>query len=268
MERQTQWLPYNASHQIHKRYWELLCSHEPFLVDWTELIEKRASYPHANLNREQKIILIGKFTITTYYPTIPLHERFRTEGFIAPELEQELLLFYLKTCQLAENYHLPELITKAAELTLLFPPETERSHLLLEEVKEELRQQVLTEALKPFAYFCKSKQRPEPPKLPEYVPAISSRATYREVAMLVLEEYMREVEEFYQRFEWESRNKFSTRLNMEYLETLALRVFLRVVKGASWNEIAAATNCTRSTACETTQEGIRLLRIQYHSDTE
>lgn len=258
MEREFHFMPYEVIYRLSAHYWKLLYKHEPFRNEWIALIKKRRCYPRVNLGFNQQSSLLTMFMLRKDYPTCSLLAEVSevVEKFLPQEVQENLYELYLEIHRFGEANLLPSPILTSVEHDVVFARASEERRLLNGNL------------IMKRVYVSPAKGRPELPQLPDYEPLRETREAYRERVSQVLEQYIEAMEGFYRNAGWKGWSSLSSRLREDYLETLALRVFLRVVKGASWNEIAAATNCTGSTACETTQEGIRLLRIQYHSDTE
>lgn len=258
MEQSFHFPPYEVIYRLSAHYWKLLYSHEPFRKEWIALIKKRGCYPRVSLNLSQQNTLLTMFMLLKDYPTSSLLAEVSeaTEKFLPAELQDDLYELYLEIHRFGEANLLPAPILTSVEQDVIFTPASEEKRLL--------RGNILMKRV----YVSPAEGRPMPPQLPDYEPLRETREAYRERVLQVLAQYVEAMEDFYRNAGWKGWNTQSSRLREDYLETLALRVFLRVIIGASWREIAAATNCTVSTACETTQEGIRLLHIQYRFDTE
>jgi hypothetical protein len=260
MERQFHFMPYEVIYRLSAHYWELLYHDEPFRSEWIALIKKRRCYPRVNLNLNQQHTLLTMFMLLKDYPTSSLFAEVSeaTEKFLSTESAelQDLYELYLAIHRFSKTHLLPAPILASVEQDVIFAPASEERRLL----KGNL--------LMKRVYVSPAEGRPTHPQLPDYEPLRETREAYRERVLQVLAQYAEEMEDFYRNAGWKGWNTLSSRLREDYLKTLAKRVFLRVMVGASWSEIAAATNCTASTACETTREGIRLLHIPYHSDTK
>lgn len=249
MERKFPFMPYEVIYRLSAHYWKLLYNHKPFRDAWTALVQRRGLYPRVSLNSDQQGTLIAVFTILRDYPEFALlAEMYESvKKFVPSEVEKALYELYLEIGHFAKTHFLPGPIQTSVEYGLMFASTEEESLLLRGNI-----------CLRKY-YVSPVEGRPKPPQLPQYEPLRDTRESYREKALQVVEQYIRDMEDFYRQAGWKGWSTLSTRLNEEYLETLARRVFMRVVERRSWSEIAAATNCSASTACETTQEGIRLL---------
>lgn len=260
-------IPPSVVIRLANKYWERLCAHEPFYAEWCAIVDRREQYPLIELPFLQRTLLYIRFweelklELKGPDPWTPgLLMSLKAEVSLPLHDELALFAYYLEIVLFMLKWNLPMMIQESIPQQLLF-----------EAVSSEKRSELRLGKLR-IGYSCImpliQAQEPTHRELPPYDPISETREAYRERALQVVEQYIREVEDFYRQAGWKGWNTLSTRLNEDYLETLALRVFMRVVERKSWSEIAKATNCSVSAACESTREGIRLLDIKYPADTD